>query len=259
MSVRAVSFDVGQVLLAFDAAYLAEKLARFGHAADPAAIDREAPAAWEEYGRSLREGRGHGAEGWTAFVRRVARGGGAEVSDETLAFLLADQREHNMWRRPVPGMHELVHDLAGRGVPVIAVSNSEGALRTLLSQAGLLEAFAAVADSGLLGIEKPSPGIFQWAAAQIHVDTDELVHVGDSWTADVEGAHAVGAQAIWFPKLDDRPLPPRTQAARTADEVRAAIEALLLPVLVPRNARRRPIRETRAKHLEMTRGSVREA
>ena len=227
MSVRAVSFDVGQVLLAFDAAFLAEKLALRGYVADPIGIDRAAPPAWEEYGRSLREGRGHGAEGWTAFIKQVSLGGGADVDDETLASLLADQQERNMWRRPVPGMLELVRALKDRGVPVIAVSNSEGAVRLLLEQAGILDAFAAVADSGVLGIEKPNPAIFRWAAEQIGVATHDLVHIGDSWTADIEGAHSVGAHAIWFPKLDERPLPPRTHAATTADDVRAVLEALL--------------------------------
>jgi HAD superfamily hydrolase (TIGR01509 family) len=227
MRTRAVTFDIGQVLLAFDAAFLAKKLAARRIEVDVSAIVAAEPAAWEAYGRSLREGRGHGASGWKTFVRDVAAGGGAVLDEETLAFLYADQRERNLWRRPVAGMHEVVRELVRGDVPLGVVSNSEGALATLLRQTALFDAFACIADSGALGIEKPSPAIFRWVAERLGVDPRETVHVGDSWSADVEGALAAGARVVWFPALDARTLPPGVVAARDADEVRRAIAALL--------------------------------
>ena len=227
MKVRAVTFDVGQVLLAFDPAFLAEKLASRGYTVDPGAIAAAEPAAWDAYGRSLRAGEAHGAGAWKVFVGAAARGGGASPSEETLAWLLADQRARNLWRRPVAGVHEVVRALQGRGVPLGVVSNSEGALHALLEQTALLDAFVCVADSGALGFEKPAPAIFEWAAARLGVATAELVHVGDSWAADVEGALGVGARAVWFPAIDDRALPPGVVAARDANELGAVIDALL--------------------------------
>ena len=227
MTTRAVTFDVGQVLLAFDPAFLAEKLATRGHVVEASAIAAAEPAAWDAYGRSLREGGGHGAAAWKVFVAAAARGGGVEASEETLDFLLADQRERNLWRRPVAGTHEVVRELVARGVPVGVVSNSEGALETLLRQTSLLDAFTCVADSGALGLEKPGRAIFEWAAGRLGVAPEELVHVGDSWAADIEGALGVGARAVWFPALDARALPAGVFAARDASEVRAAIDRLL--------------------------------
>ena len=226
-AVGAVTFDVGQVLLAFDAAFLAEKLASRGHTTDARAIEAAEPAAWDAYGRSLREGLGHGADAWKVFVRHAALGGGAALDDETLAWLLGDQRDRNLWRRPVPGLHELVRALRARRVPLGVVSNSEGALTTLLHQASLLDAFTCVADSGALGFEKPAPAIFAWAAERLGVAPHETVHVGDSWTADIEGALGVGARAVWFPAVDDRSLPAGVYAARDATEVKGALDALL--------------------------------
>jgi FMN phosphatase YigB (HAD superfamily) len=78
------------------------------------------------------------------------------------------------------------------------VSNSEGALAKLVASLGWSSDFPIIADSGVLGLEKPDPAIFRWAATRLGVAASELVHIGDSWAADVEGALDIGAQAVWF-------------------------------------------------------------
>ena len=87
-----------------------------------------------------------------------------------------------------------------------------------------------MADSGRLGFEKPDPRIFEWAAARLAVPTRDLVHIGDSWEADVRGALGVGARAIWFPADSTRELPARVAACRTAEEIRDTLVAWGVPL-----------------------------
>ncbi len=221
----AVTFDFGQVLAELDPVFLAQKLALRGFSASAERLDRATGSGWLAYGAALARG-GHGAGAWKTFMTTVLVEGGSPdaATPETLDFLFADQRPRNLWRRPVRGMLELARDLGARGVPVGVVSNSEGALEALIAELGWTDAFRCVADSGALGLEKPGRAIFDWAAARLSTSTDELVHIGDSWAADVEGALHAGARAIWFAQADGRPLDAaRVRAAGDADEARAAL------------------------------------
>ncbi|MFL6281421.1 MAG: HAD family hydrolase [Vicinamibacterales bacterium] len=52
--------------------------------------------------------------------------------------------------------------------------------------------------SGEVGASKPDPAIFRVAMDRLGVTAKETVMVGDSWSADIEGARAVGIRPIWF-------------------------------------------------------------
>jgi putative hydrolase of the HAD superfamily len=231
MQRMAVSFDFGQVLAGFDPSFLVEKLLRRGRpGASAGKIEEALPEAWNAYGQVLRavpSGRTTSAIGWKAFMRTLLeRADVPEITEALLDDLLADQRALNLWRKPIPGMIELVRTLRRDDVPVAIVSNSEGALNVLIDQLGWTEDLPIVVDSGVLGIEKPDPRIFAWAAGRLGVRLDAIVHVGDSWVADVEGALHAGAKAVWFPALDDRAahddrVRPATNAAEVAEALRS--------------------------------------
>jgi putative hydrolase of the HAD superfamily len=139
-------------------------------------------------------------------------------------FLWAQQPTKNLWRRPIPGMVELIRDLSVRGVRLGIVSNSEGRLAELLDEMHLAQFFHVVADSGVLGFEKPDPRIFAHAANGLGVETGTLLHVGDAWEADVMGALGVGASALWVSSSDGgRDLPPRVELCAGAAEIRTAL------------------------------------
>lgn len=229
---RALTFDFGQVLASFDPAFLARKLAEWGlPGADPTRLDAALPEGWRVYGASLAAGEG-GEAAWKALLRTtITLGGSPEAAGpDTLDALFRDQRERNLWRRPLPGMIEIAYDLKRRGVPVGVVSNSEGALERLIADLGWTDAFVCVADSGALGLEKPHAPIFRWAAERLGVDASELVHVGDSWEADVEGALGVGARALWFlaghASDAPRPLPKGVSFAHDAQSAQRALTEL---------------------------------
>ena len=226
---RAVTFDFGQTLAELDHEFLTRRAHSFGAELDPVAAHTGTVAAWQAYGAA--KALGH-ARAWQRMMVEILRAGGIHrirgdadpEYPEKIAQLLWDaQPAQNLWRKPIPGMFELVADLARRSVPIGIISNSEGRLRVLVDELGHSPLFPVIVDSGRLGIDKPDPRIFQHAAEQLGVPLSEIVHVGDAWEADVLGACAAGARAIWFAPTDARALPPGVVACRDAAELNNAL------------------------------------
>lgn len=230
---RAVTFDFGQTLAELDHDFLRRRAHTFGAELDPVASRAATVPAWHAYGAA--KSLGH-ARAWQAMMLELLRAGGvrkirAEAADpqyaEKIAQLLWDaQPTHNLWRKPIAGMFELVAELGARGVPVGIISNSEGHLAELVEELGHHALFNVVIDSGRVGVDKPNPRIFELAAEALGVQLSEIVHVGDAWEADVLGARAVGAQAIWYAPTDDRALPEGVVACSNALELRQALKNL---------------------------------
>jgi putative hydrolase of the HAD superfamily len=127
-------------------------------------------------------------------------------------------------------MIELVDDLIADRIAVAIVSNSEGRLAELVDEMGWSNRFAIVADSGKLGIQKPDSGIFRWTAEKLGIPLDRIVHIGDSFAADVEGALGAGMQAIWFDRAAKEPVPDRCRIAHNARTTREALATFGLAI-----------------------------
>ncbi len=71
-----------------------------------------------------------------------------------------------------------------------------------LQTLGLLNYFDPpnIAVSADLGIRKPNPAIFLHALNALSIAPQEAVMVGDSLTADIAGAQALGIFSVWKPK-----------------------------------------------------------
>ncbi len=149
---------------------------------------------------------------------------GAGVTDveRHVDWLWDEQPRQNLWRGPIVDMVDLARELAARGVRIAVLSNSEGRLAELLAEIGLADIFAAVIDSGRVGIEKPDRRIFDHTLAALGA-TEPGIHIGDSWPADIAGALGAGWRAIWFGRravaVDD----PRVAIAHNAADVRAVL------------------------------------
>jgi len=223
---RAASFDFGQTLGELDHEFLQRRLAERGVVFDPLQACARRVEAWQRYGE-LKDA-GHAAA-WRAMIDVFLRAGGAPADrlEELTSWLWEQQPSRNLWRRPIPGMIELARELRLAGVKLAIISNSEGRMAELLAELGWSETFEVIADSGRLGIDKPRPAIFEHACAALGIACSELVHVGDSWEADVEGALGVGAQAVWFDaRHRERALPSGVHGAGSASELREVLARL---------------------------------
>lgn len=227
----AVTFDFGQTLAELDHAFFARRAAERGATVDVALAQKETPGAWIAYGEAKRQGlTGHDA--WCTFMRTLLERCGlpAERANELAEWFWSEQPKVNLWRKPIPGMFELAIELRERGIPIGIVSNSEGKLKELAEELGHASTFQVIADSGVIGIEKPDPRIFRVAADALGVSTEDIVHVGDSWEADIVGAMNANARAIWFQPNENRELSPHVRRADDAGEVRAALREFGLSV-----------------------------
>lgn len=72
------------------------------------------------------------------------------------------------------------------------VSNFYGNLDGILAAEGLRPLFAAVADSGVVGVIKPEPAIFLHACERMGTKPADCVMVGDSVKRDMAGAKGLG-------------------------------------------------------------------
>lgn len=224
----AVTFDYGQTLGELDTGYLAGRVAERGARVTRERLDQASPAAWKEYDAAKKRGE-TGQAAWSSFMAALLTGAGAapvSALPDLVNFLWSEQPRNNLWRRAIPGMSEICADLSARAVPLGIVSNSEGRLVELLDVMDLRKFFLVVADSGVLGIEKPDARIFEWTAKSLDVAASDLIHVGDAWVADIEGALGVGARAIWVTAApSSRKIPAGVVTATTAEDVRAALAA----------------------------------
>jgi HAD superfamily hydrolase (TIGR01509 family) len=223
---KALGFDFGQTLAELDYEFIGARLGERAVAFDALGAMRGAEHAWQVYGE--RKADGH-ALAWRAMMELQLTGGGValERATELAGWLWEEQPRKNLWRKPIPGMIELVRELKSAGAPIAIISNSEGFLAELVEELGWADAFDVVVDSGRIGIDKPDPRIFQHACSALGVSPGELLHVGDSWEADVQGALGAGANAVWFDvRHGARSLPARVFGADSAASLREVLARL---------------------------------
>ena len=124
--------------------------------------------------------------------------------------------------RAYPDVLPALRTLADRGYSLGLVSNFEEWLELVLEAVELTPFFPVRVISGVEGIEKPDPKIFEIALERAGVTAEESVYVGDHMDFDVEASKAVGM----FPVLIDR-------RGRYLDASAARVESLEeLPALL---------------------------
>lgn len=207
---RAILFDAGFTLTFHDGERIAAYAAKSGLAADARALEAAERALREE----LRETPGvvmkthhDGGFSWHERMYRrlldLAGTAGTPASlDQAASTILREHRLSNAWRRVGKGVRESLQRLRAAGLKLAIVSNSEGTLEQMLEEIDLRSAFDVVLDSAVVGFTKPDPRIFHLALERLGVTAAQAVMVGDSPSADVDGAHAVGIRAALIDPYD---------------------------------------------------------
>lgn len=115
-----------------------------------------------------------------------------------VAEAFADERDHSRVER-LPGAREVVETLAEE-MPVGVVTNGPPEMQaTKLAAAGLADHFETTVFAGHDARPKPDPEPFEVALRDLGVSADRAVHVGNSLSSDVAGAHAAGLRSAWVP------------------------------------------------------------
>jgi HAD superfamily hydrolase (TIGR01549 family) len=217
-----VTFDAGQTLVELDLDFLTTRLGERGITTTAERLAEATGAAWKRYDVLVDSGAPHP---WQAFMDELLAGAGVSEAGPVVEWLWREQPTKNLFRKPIADMIALARELAASGVRVAVLSNSEGRLAELLEEVGIADAFAAIIDSGREGVAKPDPRIFARTLERVGGDAASAIHIGDSWSADVEGALGAGWRAVWFRGHGTRTLPVGVAQASDAAQVRAALAA----------------------------------
>jgi HAD superfamily hydrolase (TIGR01509 family) len=134
----------------------------------------------------------------TAYLETLFLLGGVPAGrlGEVRTCLARMHQELHLWCSVAEPTRTALARLKTAGFLLGVVSNSEGRAEQALEAAGLRDYFDVVVDSGVLGIEKPDPRIFQAALQALRVAPEEALYVGDLYEVDVVGAHSAGIEAV---------------------------------------------------------------
>lgn len=208
MSLEAVLFDAGETLLSPHPSFahvFSEVLGQHGHDVGPevvvATFGRLAPTfppqevvdqmdggLWstsEEVSRKF----------WgTVYTRAFEEIGVAD--DGTLVDALYSRFTNFDSYRLFPDVLPTLHELRGEGIRLGVISNFESWLKDMLEHWEIHGLFEVVVISGIEGVEKPDPKIFETALERMQVSAESSAYVGDHPEIDISGSEAVGMRGI---------------------------------------------------------------
>lgn len=82
--------------------------------------------------------------------------------------------------------------------PMVLVSNFYGNISVVLKEFKLNHLFSDIVESATVGIRKPDSRIYRLGVERLGLHPEEVVVVGDSFHKDIEPAHEIGCQTVWF-------------------------------------------------------------
>lgn len=125
---------------------------------------------------------------------------------------------------------ERLHGRARIGV----LANQEPTVVDSLRRDGLAQYIDVWGVSAIVGHEKPSPALFEWALREARTEPGQAVHIGNRLDTDVRPARALGLGTVWVIRGEAPDVPSPEQL----DEPDLAVPDLsgLADVLLPRTA-----------------------
>ena len=200
LSVEAVFLDAGNTILGMDYDFLSAVVEDFGHKALPAALHRAEAAARVRLDEHLAGGNSTETQDTFALYCDLVLDG-IGFPKGTIRQRLRERAftpEHldRLWSKPMPGAAEALAAMAETGIRLAVVSNADGRVHERLRNAGLTRHLEYVADSHVVGVEKPDPRIFAHTLERLGAAKDRVLHVGDYHAIDVIGAQRAGITGI---------------------------------------------------------------
>jgi putative hydrolase of the HAD superfamily len=118
------------------------------------------------------------------------------ISCELEVEVSAEQLVESVRMSAYPDAVTALSALRGRGLRLVAVSNWDCSLGTVLARCGLVELLDGAISSAEAGAPKPDPAIFASALELVGCEPAEALHVGETKEEDVVGARAAGIRAL---------------------------------------------------------------
>jgi putative hydrolase of the HAD superfamily len=141
---------------------------------------------------------------WTGIYERMLEDLGLPSRDglrDTLYDGFTDLANYGVFDDVLPALEAL----SGGGRTLGVVSNYEAWLEDLLAAEGVADLLPIRAISGIEGIEKPDPRIYELALDRAGVDARDAAYVGDNPEFDVDPPAALGMYAVLIDRRDRHP------------------------------------------------------
>ena len=204
MRFRAVLFDAGETLVHPAPSFprlFTRVLADEGHVRTDTDVLEASAAVFHRFSEAARD-----RELWTTSPERSARFwksvyarmlealdvGDADGLPERLYTTFTDLTNYVLFDDVEP----MLAEVETSGATVGIVSNFEAWLEDLLAHLGVRDRFPVRVISGVEGVEKPDPEIFERALRRAGADARNAVYVGDNPEFDVEPARALGMATV---------------------------------------------------------------
>lgn len=211
-NVKAVFFDLYNTLARFSPPreeIQAEACAAFGYTVTPEGIGRGYLAAdafmAAENARGQVQTRPAEAQRtfFAEYQRLVLEGAGVDVPPSVAGRIWERVREIPYDMVLFDDVAEVLPGLRSAGYKIGIISNMNKSGRQLAQEMGLDSYADFVVTSGDVGQGKPHSPIYLAALARANVDASQAVHVGDSVSADVEGAMVVGIRPVFMDRYPE--------------------------------------------------------
>lgn len=157
----------------------------------------EVDAYYDRYHEFLAETRGVDDIRRACFAAIAEESGGDPDAARAVADAFAAERDHRAVD-PLPGALEAVERLAEDHAVGVVTNGDPEMQRRKISGLGLAETFEVVVHAGYDTAAKPDPEPFHRALSTLDVAPENAVHVGNSLTSDVAGAHNAGLASAWL-------------------------------------------------------------
>ncbi len=115
----------------------------------------------------------------------------------------------DLWRRVLSGSTAGLRNLYHADLRLGIVSNSDGHVEEQLVRSKICQVgpgpgvpVRTIIDSGVVGVAKPDPTIFDFALPSLGLDPSDVMYVGDSVKYDVRSAEAAGVTPLHFDPFD---------------------------------------------------------
>lgn len=106
--------------------------------------------------------------------------------------------------RLFPEVPLVLQSLRNAGFRTIVTSNWQCGLEHFCVELGIGSCLDHVLSSAEVGSAKPDAGIFQEACSRLSLPAKRILHVGDTFVDDIEGAEACGLEALLIHRGMDR-------------------------------------------------------
>lgn len=200
-----IVFDVGGTLLRFNLDALAraymEAAAPLGISLDLAptravveALERELPARAQQRLISLEVD--NGKDFWDGFYGDGFRRLGVTRDVSAAVAAIRERFQRGEFETLFDDVIPTLEALSARGISLGILSNFSPNCEDVLRQVGVHRYFSFFVVSGIAGVEKPDPRIFDLTTRAANRPRTQIVYVGDSIFHDIEGARRAGIDAI---------------------------------------------------------------